>query len=114
MNFSRGKSIMTILIVSLNFQAHASLSKISGFALENCNEEQKCVKLKTDEVQSGTMTQLMSFQEFTLEIKEKTKTRTLLGSYGYYDPQDQRLVLTLENKKELELSLKDLSETQYN
>lgn len=114
MNFSRGKTIIAILIVSLNFQAHASLSKISGFALENCNQMQKCVKLKTNEVQSGTMTQLMSFQEFTLEVKEKNRTRMLLGSFGYYDPQDQRLVLTLENKNELELSLKDLSETQYN
>ena len=105
--------LVPTLLVSLAFPAHGSISSIQGFELKTCNVKKKCIQLISEKAESGNITPIMTIRNFKLEIKEQGHVRNLTGSFGYYDSQEAKLVLTVADGKDLEINLKDLSEKKY-
>lgn len=107
--------LLTTHLTSLNLQAReSSYTKIKGMGLQSCTQTKKCLELKTNFSESGNFTDIMAFQEFHLKLTSTKGARTLVGDFGYLDTQNDKLVVTLKNKTELEISLKDLSEHSFN
>jgi hypothetical protein len=103
-----------IVSMGLTLQAHASVSEIKGFELKTCNEKNKCLILFTETATSGSFTQLMTFNKFTLDISENNKHRKIEGAFGYLDLDLNKITVTQNSGREIEFSLKDLSEQEFN
>lgn len=105
--------LVLTLLVSLTLKAHGALSRIQGFELVSCNQQKKCIKLNSKKADSGTLSPIMTIKDFRLEITQNGSSRNVTGTFGYYDVQEGKLVLTASTGKEIEIILKDLSEKEY-
>lgn len=113
--------LVLTLLVSLAPKAHEAsprntseaLSRIQGFELVSCNQQKKCIKLNSKKADSGTLSPIMTIKDFRLEITNNGNSRNVTGTFGYYDVQEGKLVLTASSGKEIEIILKDLSEKEY-
>jgi hypothetical protein len=102
-----------ILIMSLNIQAHDRHSRLKGIDLQTCRLDRKCLRLKTQSAESGELSSIMTFNSFDLRFLEQGRERVHTGEFGYFDAQENKLILTLSSKRELEINLRDLSEKFY-
>lgn len=117
----RNKSLIALsLIVSLagfDLEARESSSiTMQGFELLKCNQAKvkKCIKVIANEAQSGNVTPLMTLRDVEVQINQKNVTRVKKGSFAYYSPEDEKIVVTLQDNSDFQLNLKDLSEVEFN
>ena len=91
-------------------------SSISRFQLASCNEKiSKCISVEADRAESGSMTPNLMLKNVLVKIKDiKTNKETLYSkSVGFYDIQEQRVLLTeltpQKTLKETVFLIKDVS-----
>lgn len=91
-------------------------SSISRFQLASCNEKvSKCISVEADRAESGSMTPNLMLKNVLVKIKDtKTNKETVYSkSVGFYDIQEQRVLLTeltpQKTLKETVFLIKDVS-----
>ncbi len=109
----KNQILLILVLASCQVQARETISKIGGFELMTCNQTKKCIKLNATRAESGTLTPIMTLNHYSLEIVTDKRTQNLSGNFGYYDMQRNKIVLTDNSHRDLEINLRDLSEKHY-
>lgn len=102
-----------LITTSANASGVVSDAKFEKINLRTCNQTKKCLLLKANKAESGSITPIISLKNYKVEITEHNKTRQFSGTNGYMDFDNNQIVLLKDDKSQTLIELSDLSERDY-
>lgn len=110
--------LIFLSISTLSAYAGDSDNTLKGVSLKSCDLlNKKCIEIKFQKALMSQWTPLFAFTDYELSIISNSglSTKTIKGKKGYFDLDQNKIVVTTEEKKQKEISinLKTLEQQEF-
>lgn len=90
-------------------------NQLNGVQLKSCNQTNtKCLELKLKQADMSQFAQLFAFADYQMTFTSKKSNQILTGHFGYFDLDQNKVVIRLENpSREILIDLKTLNQQEF-